>query len=181
MIFGKYINKYYLKYGLFLLIGVIALITVDFAQTFIPEFLGDLVNLFDGKDTSSVNMDTLLSIIKGVLIVAFIMFVGRFVWRITIFNASQKIEAAIRHEMFLKSERLSQKFYHENKVGAVMAWFTNDLETIEEMFGWGTMMMVDALFLSVIVIIKMIKLEWVLSLIIFIILLIQGTSVFPSA
>ena len=49
-----------------------------------------------------------------------------------------------------------------------MAWFTNDLETIEEMFGWGTMMLVDALFLSVIVIIKMIRLEWVLSLIIFI-------------
>lgn len=168
MIFGKYINKYYLKYGLFLLIGVIALITVDYAQTFIPEYLGNLVNLVDVDDISNVDMDVLLSIIKGVLIVAFIMFVGRFVWRITIFNASQKIEAAIRHEMFLKSERLSQRFYHENKVGAVMAWFTNDLETIEEMFGWGTMMLVDALFLSVIVIIKMIKLEWVLSLIIFI-------------
>ena len=168
MIFGKYINKYYLKYGLLLLIGVFALITVDYAQTFIPEYLGDLVNLFDRKETSSVNMDILLEIIKGVLIVAFIMFIGRFLWRITLLNASQKIEASIRHEMFLKSERLSQRFYHENKVGSVMAWFTNDLETIEEMFSWGTMMTVDALFLSVIVIIKMIKLEWVLSLIIFI-------------
>ena len=168
MLFGKYVNKYYLKYGIFFLIGIIGLVTVDYVQTFIPEYLGDLVNLFDGKDTSSVNMDTLLPIIKGVLIVALIMFVGRFIWRIAIFNASQRIEASIRHEMFLKSERLSQRFYHENKVGTVMAWFTNDLETIEEMFGWGTMMLVDALFLSVIVIIKMIRLEWVLSLIIFI-------------
>ena len=168
MIFGKYINKYYLKYFLLLLIGIIALVAVDYVQTFIPEYLGDLVNLFDGKDTASVNMDVLLEIIKGVLIVALIMFFGRFLWRITLLNASQKIEASIRHEMFLKSERLSQRFYHENKVGSVMAWFTNDLETIEEMFSWGTMMTVDALFLSVIVIIKMIKLEWVLSLIIFI-------------
>ena len=168
MILGKYINKYYLKYCLLLLIGIIALVAVDYVQTFIPEYLGDLVNLFDGKDTSSVNMDVLLEIIKGVLIVALIMFFGRFLWRITLLNASQKIEASIRHEMFLKSERLSQRFYHENKVGSVMAWFTNDLETIEEMFSWGTMMTVDALFLSVIVIIKMIKLEWVLSLIIFI-------------
>ena len=168
MLFGKYINKYYLKYFLLLLIGIIALVAVDYVQTFIPEYLGDLVNLFDGKDTASVNMDVLLEIIKGVLIVALIMFFGRFLWRITLLNASQKIEASIRHEMFLKSERLSQRFYHENKVGSVMAWFTNDLETIEEMFSWGTMMTVDALFLSVIVIIKMIKLEWVLSLIIFI-------------
>ncbi len=168
MIFGKYINKYYLKYCLLLLIGIIALVAVDYVQTYIPEYLGDLVNLFDGKDTASVNMDVLLEIIKGVLIVALIMFFGRFLWRITLLNASQKIEASIRHEMFLKSERLSQRFYHENKVGSVMAWFTNDLETIEEMFSWGTMMTVDALFLSVIVIIKMIKLEWVLSLIIFI-------------
>ena len=148
MIFGKYINKYYLKYCLLLLIGIIALVAVDYVQTFIPEYLGDLVNLFDGKDTASVNMDVLLEIIKGVLIVALIMFFGRFLWRITLLNASQKIEASIRHEMFLKSERLSQRFYHENKVGSVMAWFTNDLETIEEMFSWGTMMTVDALFLS---------------------------------
>lgn len=168
MLFGKHINKYYIKYGLFFLVGIIGLIVVAYYQTLIPEYLGDLVNLFDGKETTNIDMDLLIDIIKGVLLVAFILFVGRFVWRTSIFYASSKIEASIRHEMFLKSERLSQRFYHENKVGSVMAWFTNDLETIEELFGWGTMMLVDAMFLSVIVIIKMVTLDWVLSIIAFI-------------
>jgi ATP-binding cassette subfamily B protein len=66
--------------------------------------------------------------------------------------------------MFEKAERLSQKYYHENKVGTVMAWFTNDLETIEEYFGWGTIMLVDAIFMSVLVVIKMVDLDWALSL-----------------
>lgn len=52
-----------------------------------------------------------------------------------------------------------------------MAWFTTDLETIEEFIGWGFVMLFDAIFLSVVVIIKMLKLNLVLSLISFIPLL----------
>ena len=66
---------------------------------------------------------------------------GRFLWRITLFNASFKIESEMRHEMFLKAEALPRQFYHETKVGSVMSWFTNDLETISEYFSWGTIMM----------------------------------------
>ena len=37
MIFGKYINKYYLKYALMIVIGLAALVAVDYAQLLIPE------------------------------------------------------------------------------------------------------------------------------------------------
>ena len=37
LIFGKHINKYYLKYGWMILLGLIALISVDFGQLKIPE------------------------------------------------------------------------------------------------------------------------------------------------
>ena len=39
MLTGKYINKYYLKYALFFIIGVVALIAVDYFQLEIPKFL----------------------------------------------------------------------------------------------------------------------------------------------
>ena len=93
------------------------------------------------------------------------MFFGRVVWRLSIFHASTGIEASLRQEMFLKSERLSQRYYHETKVGNVISWFTTDLETIEEFFGWGTIMLVDASFLSLFVLIKMFILDWALTLI----------------
>lgn len=160
MLFGKYINKYYLKFSWLFLIGLIGLVAVDVFQLFIPEYLGKLVDMFDG---GAIDKAALKEIILGVMVVAIVMFFGRIMWRLSIFNASQRIEAGLRHTMFLKSERLSQRYYHENKVGTVMAWFTTDLETIEEFFGWGSVMLVDALFLSVLALYKMFLLDWALS------------------
>lgn len=67
--------------------------------------------------------------------------------------------------MFDKALRLSVDYYHQNKVGTVMAWFTSDVETIEEYFSWGTVMLVDAIFLSILVLVKMFKLNLALSLV----------------
>ena len=160
MLFGKYVNKYYLKYSWLFLIGLVGLVAVDVFQLFIPEYLGKLVDMFDG---GAIDKGALREIILGVMVVALVMFFGRIMWRLSIFNASQRIEADLRHTMFLKSERLSQRYYHENKVGTVMAWFTTDLETIEEFFGWGSVMLVDAMFLSVLALYKMFSLDWALT------------------
>lgn len=165
MLFGKYINKYYAKYCWLFLIGLVGLVAVDVFQLFIPEYLGKLVDMFDG---GTIDTGALKEIILGVMVVAIVMFFGRIMWRLSIFNASQRIEADLRHNMFLKSERLSQRYYHENKVGTIMAWFTTDLETIEEFFGWGSVMLVDAMFLSVLALYKMFSLDWVLSCILLI-------------
>ena len=116
----------------------------------------------------TIDTGALKEIILGVMVVALVMFFGRIMWRLSIFNASQRIEADLRHNMFLKSERLSQRYYHENKVGTIMAWFTTDLETLEEFFGWGSVMLVDAMFLSVLALYKMFSLDWVLSCILLI-------------
>ena len=160
MLLGKHINKYYLKYAIFFIIGIIALILVDYYQLLIPEYLGVIV---DGvKDGNTLNV---YSIIIDVVIVGVVLCLGRIVWRLTLITTAKKIEANIRKEMFEKSERLSQKFYHENKVGTVMAWFTNDLETIEEYFGWGTIMLIDAVFMSIMVVVKMVSLNLALALI----------------
>ena len=156
MLFGKYVNKYYKKYWFFFLIGIVALIVVDVAQTFIPRFLGQIVD--NGKilieDTSSLG-----GVIGGVLLCAAIMFVGRAVWRLAIFRASTGIAAGVRQEMFEKAEKLSASYYHETKVGNIMNWFTSDIEEISDFFGWGTVMLVDAFFLSGTVIISMIRLN----------------------
>lgn len=165
MLFGKYINKYYAKYCWLFLIGLVGLVAVDVFQLFIPEYLGKLVDMFGG---GTIDTGALKEIILGVMVVALVMFFGRIMWRLSIFNASQRIEADLRHNMFLKSERLSQRYYHENKVGTIMAWFTTDLETIEEFFGWGSVMLVDAMFLSVLALYKMFSLDWVLSCILLI-------------
>ena len=161
MLFGKYINRYYLKYAPLFIIGIIALIAVDFVQLFIPQYLGEVVDILQNNgDTAKIGILAL-----KVLAVAGIMFVGRFIWRITLINAGFKIEADLRHQMFLKAEALPREYYHDNKVGSIMSWFTNDLETISECMQWGTIMIFDALFLSAITLFNMFMLDKAMTLI----------------
>ena len=163
MLFGKHINRYYLKYAPLFILGILALVAVDIIQLFIPEYLGEVVKILqtDGDKQRIITLGIY------VLIVAAGMFLGRFLWRITLFNAAFRIEADMRHKMFLKAEALPRQYYHETKVGSIMSWFTNDLETISEYFSWGTIMMVDAIFLGVITTIKMVRLDLWMTLICF--------------
>lgn len=165
MLLGKHINKYYVKYAIFFIIGIVALILVDVAQLYEPQFLGNMVDLLSDGVVSEDDKIKIIRIIVYTLSLAGVMMLGRVLWRLTIFHGSFKIEAELRKEMFTKAEKLSQRYYHANKVGGVMAWFTNDIETIQEYTGWGTIMLVDACFLAVLVIVQMFILEPILSLI----------------
>ena len=161
MLLSKHLNKYYARYWYFFLIGIFSLVAVDYAQLFQPEFLGRLV---DSLKEGNATVDSILSTVGKLMIVAGVMFAGRMIWRYTLFNASLRIQAGLRREMFLKSERLSPTYYHATKVGSIMSWFTTDLETIEEFTGFGTVQLVDAFFLGILVIIRMFRLDWALAL-----------------
>ena len=158
MLTGKHVNKYYLKYWYLFLIGIIALVLVDYFQLEIPKFLGNIVDSLHKGEKLNIG-----KLFWDLTVIGVVMCVGRITWRLTLITTSKKIEANIRREMFMKAERLSQRFYHENKVGSIMSWFTNDLETIEEYFGWGTIMLIDAVFMSILVIVKMVTLDLALS------------------
>ena len=159
LLFGKHINKYYLKYSWLLILGIIALLFVDWIQLYLPDFVGDIVKILEENS----GHEQIPGIVGKILLVGGGMFVGRMAWRYTIFYASHGMAHGVRKDMFAKAERLSRDFYHKNKIGTVMAWFTNDLENVEEFFGFGTVMIVDAVFLSAFALIKMFMLDMVLA------------------
>lgn len=171
MLFGKHINKYYFKYGWMLLIGIIALIGVDYFQLEIPEFYQMIVN---GFNSGYVNLDGQLypfdmsflldKICLPMIFVIGIMLLGRFLWRVCFFGAGIKLETDLRNRMFDRSKDLSHQYYQVNKVGNLMSLYTNDLDTVQECFGWGIMMFFDALLLGVLAIIKMWRLSSSLTL-----------------
>ena len=163
MLFGKHISKYYKKYALLFLTGILFLIFVDWIQLYIPEFTGKIVDLLN-EGINEESKKTILEYCLWILLIAFGMFIGRMTWRFCILTAARKTDRDLRHEMFLKAERLSLSYYHDNKVGTIMAWFTNDLETIEESMGFGMTMMVDATFLLVFTLIKMVNYSFTLTM-----------------
>ena len=171
MLFGKYINKYYLKYIGWYLFGLAALVAVDYVQPVVPELYKMTVN---GMNTGNVDyngvktvfdMDFLLDRICLPMIgIILTLVAGRFLWRICFFGTAIKVETGIRGTMFDHCRNLPQEFYQKNKVGNLMSLFTNDLETIHECVGMGVMMMLDALFLGVLSVVKMAHMNLTLTL-----------------
>ena len=187
MIFGKHINKYYLKYSLMLLMGIAALVLVDYLQLRIPYLYQLVINgmnngqvLYEGEMTA-FNMDFLLDrICLPMVNIILCMIAGRFLWRVAFFGAAVRVETSIRDKMFSHAKDLSREYYQVNKVGDLMSLFTNDLDTIQECFGWGIMMFFDALLLGVLALKKMWDMDPMLTLLSMIpmaILLVMATIV----
>ena len=161
MLFGKHVNGFYLKYFLHFIIGIIALIVVDFAQLKVPELLGlAMDNIKNGVDPSTY----LSSMIIQLVFVAIAMLFGRFIWRVALFGVATKIQADLRRKIFYKTTKLSRNQFAENKVGELMSLMTYDVETVQDMFGFGMISLVDFLFLGGLTLYKMFTLDWRLSL-----------------
>ena len=170
MIFGKHINRYYLRMAPRLLFGLLALVLVDALQLVVPGMYQMVV---DGLDKGYVmvdgvqqafSMELLLDeICMPLIIVILCMVFGRFLWRICFFGAAIGVETDLRDRMFDKARILSRQYYQVNKVGNLMSLFTNDLDTVQECYGWGIMMFFDAVLLGVLAIVKMWKMDVLLT------------------
>ena len=162
MIFGKHINRYYIKYAPWLLLGLITLAAVDYLQLVIPNLYQMVIN---GVNTGYVTVDGVqlpfdmdflldricLPMIGIIMSLAF----GRFLWRICIFGSAIKVETDLRNRMFSHAKDLSRQYYQVNKVGNLMSLFTNDLETVQDCYGSGFLMFFDALLQGSMAITKM--------------------------
>ncbi len=171
MIFGKHINRYYIRYLHMLLIGLAALAAVDYLQLLVPKLYQMVINgvnngevLVDGVMVP-FDMDFLLDqICMPMLTIILAMIIGRFLWRVMFLGTAFKVEENIRNRMFDNSRRLSQNYYQVHKVGSLMSLYTNDLDTVSECFAWGIMMFFDALLLAVMSLTKMFRMNWLLTL-----------------
>ena len=171
MIFGKHINRYYFKYGFMLLLGLLTLVAVDYLQLIIPSLYQLVVNglsygyvTVDGVEmafTMELVLDKVCMPMVGIILC---MVFGRFLWRICFLGTAIKVEAELRNRMFDHAKDLSRQYYQVNKVGNLMSLFTNDLDTVQECFGWGIMMLFDALLLGILAVIKMLKMDVLLTL-----------------
>ncbi len=166
MVFGRHINRYYRKYAGILLLGLAALVVVDWLQLVIPNLYQMVIN---GVNTGFVQvngqtfafdmaflLDHICLPMVGIILA---MVTGRFVWRVCFMGAGILVERDLRNQMFDHCKDLSHQYYQVNKVGNLMSLFTNDLDTVQDCFGWGSLMLCDALLLGVLSVIKMWRMD----------------------
>ena len=158
MIFGKHINRYYLRFCPLIILGLVALIVVDYLQLLIPNLYQMVINGINTGfvDGVAFDLDFLVDKICMPMVgIILLIVLGRFLWRVCFFSAGIKAEADLRNRMFDHCKDLSQEFYHQNNVGNLMSYYTNDLDTFQECYSWGIMECCDAAFLGCLAIVKM--------------------------
>ena len=171
MIFGKYINRYYLKHAPVLLLGILSLLTVDYIQLLIPELYRLVINgvnlgqvVVDGQTMAFTKEALFQHICLPMIYIVVLMVIGRFLWRVCFFGSAVRVAADLREQMFDHSRQLSQQYYQVNKVGNLMSLYTNDLDTIQECFGDGILMFFDASVLGILALVKMWRMDIKLTL-----------------
>ena len=93
MIFGKAINRYYLKHAPVLLLGILSLLTVDYIQLLIPELYRLVINgvnlgqvVVDGQTLPFTREVLFQHICLPMIWIVVLMVIGRFLWRVCFFG-----------------------------------------------------------------------------------------------
>ena len=170
MIFGRHINRYYLKYAHWLILGLLSLVMVDAMQLEIPKLYRMVINGMNAGfvvengvqipfDMAFILDEICLPMVRIILAVV----AGRFLWRICFFGSAVRLEEDLRNRMFDHAKDLSREYYQINKVGDLMSLFTNDLDTVQESFGWGIMMFCDAVLMGILAVSNMWQMDRLLT------------------
>uniref|UniRef100_A0A7C5U5A4 ABC transporter ATP-binding protein n=1 Tax=Fervidobacterium nodosum TaxID=2424 RepID=A0A7C5U5A4_9BACT len=128
----------------FYIFGIIALIVIDLLQLFVPKVVAKAVNAIQTiKDLSEVRI-----FVFSILGLAFGMLLGRFWWRYFIMGSSRYFDYYAKKNLFDKILGLDMHFFDKHRSGDIMAYFTNDVATVERMLGIGVVQLTDAVFMS---------------------------------
>lgn len=157
----KALFKYTYKYRYRYLLGIIFLILVDAGQLIPPKIIGLITDsISDGTATRGYILKNIIFII----LIAFFMALGRYIWRIFIVGTSRYVELDMRNSFFTHLQKLSTNYFNHNKTGDLMALATNDLNAVRMALGNGVIMMTDSIVLTIATIIIMFTINVKLTL-----------------
>lgn len=146
--------SYAKPYGPRYFYGVSALIAVDTLSLLVPQIIRNFANDFQSGNLHSSQLITyaLLTLGAGILMAA-----GRFFWRLMLNGSGRRVEYDIRKRLFHHWLELEQEFYNHRNTGELMAYATNDINTIRSMYAEGVMVFIDSTFMLLLSIVMMIQ------------------------
>ncbi|QQY78792.1 ATP-binding cassette subfamily B protein [Keratinibaculum paraultunense] len=148
------LNDFFKEHKLNYIIGIIWLILIDGVQIVVPQILRKVTNLLQyGQLTSQ----ELIKYIILILLTGLAIAIGRYFWRVYIFGTSRKLEYHLRDMLFNHLLTLSTNYFNIHTTGDLMAHATNDINAVRASLGQGIVMLVDAIFLTIMSIIMMAK------------------------
>ena len=156
----KYLNKYFYKYRLNLILGVIIVIIARILLLFTPGLIRNSINVIDEYrkniiiDQSIVEYELIQNIFL-ILLAAVLSGFFTFLTRQTIINVSRFIEFDLKNEIYNQYQNLSMNFYKKNKTGDLMNRISEDVSRVRMYIGPAVMYSINTVTLLIIVIFYM--------------------------
>jgi ATP-binding cassette subfamily B multidrug efflux pump len=158
----QYLNRYFRKYKLMLLLGLLFTVSSRIFAVLAPSLVGDSITEIEhfiqggAKDLQAIKRILLTNI---ALIVGAALISGGFTFamRQTIINVSRHIEYDLKNTIYEHYQKLSLRFYKQNRTGDLMSRISEDVSRVRMYVGPAVMYSINTITLFVIVISYMIS------------------------
>ncbi|MFT4697857.1 MAG: ATP-binding cassette subfamily B multidrug efflux pump [Flavobacteriaceae bacterium] len=136
----KSLNHYFKKYRGRLLLGFIITIIATVFKVFVPQFIGDTINIVEHYINDDISD---LALVKSELLTNILLIIGTtllaafftFLMRQTFIVVSRYIEFDLKNEIFQQYENLSLGFYKKNRTGDLMNRISEDVSKVRMYVG----------------------------------------------
>lgn len=155
---GWYFRREWRRY-----LGAVALlIIIAILQLIPPKAVGIIV---DGVSEQQASSQRIIMWIAGLVLVAVVTYLLRYVWRVLLFGASYQLAVELREDFYRQLSRQHPEFYLRHRTGDLMARATNDVDRVVFAAGEGVLTLVDSLVMGCVVLIVMsTQISWQLTL-----------------
>ncbi|MCB0735480.1 MAG: ABC transporter ATP-binding protein [Flavobacteriales bacterium] len=166
-----YLNKYFIKYRWYLILGIIfiicsnifAILIAPVVRTAIDSMIDNIrvYNMLDlGAPEIASHVARMALYFGGlVLVAALIKGVFMYFMRQTIIVMSRKIEFDLKNEIFSQYQRLGASFYNRNYTGDLMNRISEDVSQVRMYLGPAIMYTINLVFLFILVISVMVSIN----------------------
>jgi len=158
----KHLNKYFFKYKVKIIIGILITIIARIFALIAPNLIGNSITLIENYlSTSSLNIET----IKSKLLINILFIIGSaviagiftFIMRQMLINVSRFIEFDLKNEIYKKYQSLSFDFYKNNRTGDLMNRISEDVSKVRMYVGPAIMYTITTASLFIIVVTYMLN------------------------
>ncbi len=143
--------------------AIVMLLGTDVLEMVVPWIAGQLI---DQVVANTLTKALLLRYVTVVLLIAIVVYVMRYLWRVFLFYSSFQLAETMRQRLYEHMTRMAPGFFAQHRTGDLMARATNDISALEMTAGEGVLSGIDGLVTGVLVVgIMMIMINWQLTLV----------------
>lgn len=160
-LFRQYIWYYRVQWRRYA-IAMILLTLVALLNLVPPWITGRLV---DAVAQGTLDHAHLLRQVSIIVAMALLVYVFRYLWRVSLYSASYQLGAILRRRLYEHLLRQPQPFFHGHKTGDLMARATSDVTAVEMFAGEAMLALFDGVLTGVVVLcVLVLAIDWRLTL-----------------